>query len=146
MSDIIDTDNPTECGRPPDAVAALTLWGEARGEGLIGIKAVASVIHRRAVMRRILKGMAFDLAVSDVCLTPHQFSCWDGDRFVQSDPEDSQAWEDCDEVARQLVSGDFEPTIIATHYYAQSMVSPPYWTASMEFVGRIGRHLFYRKW
>lgn len=49
-------------------VLTLTVYGEARGEGLDGIAAVTQVILNRAKSSgRIVK---------DVCLEPKQFSCW----------------------------------------------------------------------
>ena len=47
---------------------ARTLWGEARGEPDSGKIAVAWVIRNRAEKS--------GKSIADVCLQPHQFSCW----------------------------------------------------------------------
>lgn len=49
-------------------VIALTLLGEARGEGYSGMYAVASTIAQRSINRKITP--------KQVCLQYKQFSCW----------------------------------------------------------------------
>ena len=49
-------------------VVAMTILGEARGEGKAGMYAVATVINTRAINREITP--------RQVCLQPWQFSCW----------------------------------------------------------------------
>ena len=51
-------------------VIALTLLGEARGEGIEGMAGVASVIQTRAIERK--------QTPTQVCLAPKQFSFWNG--------------------------------------------------------------------
>lgn len=134
-----------ECGMPPDAVAAMTLWGEARGEGWWGLKGVASVIYRRAMRVVSKKEIPIGLAISEVCLAPHQFSCWADGVFAQEFPADkSTQWDDCNLLANMLVDETFEPTIVATHYHANYVT--PYWSKKMQFVGTIGNHLFYKEY
>jgi len=60
----------------PDEVLALTIWGEARGESVEGQIAVANVI-----MNRWKNNLGKYKTVTDVCLEPRQFSCWN-----ESDP------------------------------------------------------------
>ena len=54
-------------------ILSKTIYGEARGElsrfGLASLIAVANVIVNRVRKK-------FALTVADVCLSPHQFSCW----------------------------------------------------------------------
>lgn len=52
----------------PTEVVAMTLLGEARGEGRAGIYAVATVISKRMGNRR--------MTAQQVCLEDWQFSCW----------------------------------------------------------------------
>ena len=52
-------------------VIALTILGEARGEGFEGMAGVASVIQTRAIERK--------QTPSQVCLSPKQFSFWNGE-------------------------------------------------------------------
>ncbi len=49
-------------------VVAMTILGEARGEGKAGMYAVATVINQRAINR--------NKTPKQVCLQPWQFSCW----------------------------------------------------------------------
>lgn len=50
-----------------EEIIGLTLYGEARGEPIDGIIAVANVIKNR---------MRGGKSAHDVCLAPSQFSCW----------------------------------------------------------------------
>ena len=54
-----------------DIYMAKTIWGEARGEGLRGMQAVANVI-----MNRVDRGGWYGASIKDVVLKPLQFSCW----------------------------------------------------------------------
>jgi len=57
--------------RPFDReILARTLWGEARGEGIDGMRAVAHVILNRVADAR------WPGTVAEVCLQPSQFSAW----------------------------------------------------------------------
>ena len=49
-------------------IVALTILGEARGEGKAGMYAVACVIQQRSKNRKITP--------AQVCLQKRQFSCW----------------------------------------------------------------------
>lgn len=51
-------------------VLARTIWGEARGEGIKGQKAVAFVIMER------VRDARWPSAITSVCRQPMQFSCW----------------------------------------------------------------------
>ena len=61
------------------AYLTATLFGEAGGEGIIGIQTVASVIvNRRDYYQAHSKGGSIKL--SDVCLARWQFSFWNNKR------------------------------------------------------------------
>ena len=49
-------------------IVAMTILGEARGEGKQGMYAVACVINQRAINRK--------MTPAQVCLQRKQFSCW----------------------------------------------------------------------
>ena len=53
-----------------EKIVALTILGEARGEGKSGMYAVACVIQKRSINRKLIPHM--------VCWEDNQFSCWDG--------------------------------------------------------------------
>ncbi len=131
-----------------ELLIALTLWYEARSEGPVGMQAVASVIYLRAYARG---GTAppSPHTLARVCSARKQFSCWEL-RDGQLRPtqravprEDDAQFIYCKQLARNMVTGMFVPTVEATHYHASSV--RPYWASSMSLVSRIGNHLFYKE-
>ena len=135
-------------------VVRLTLWGEARGEPVHGIVAVASVIFNRAAWRMSRLDTEHDSMsgfLAGECLRPAQFSCWSDGKFIQQYPESQIAtdleaykWRVCGDVADTMVSGAFEPLVPATHYYAMSIEKAPEWAEGMDFVGRFGNQFFWQ--
>lgn len=126
-------------------IIAETIWREARGEGITGRKAVASVIVNRMRERRKIG--------SAVCLEHEQFSCWNGcvPRFgsmpwsgkVGLCRTDSTIWNECMVLAREVSSGKFKVITSANHYYNPSKCSPS-WSRKMRNVRTIGNHRFGR--
>lgn len=118
-------------------VVALTIYHEARGEGVRGMEAVASVIYNRSVERK--------MSVVDVCLQKDQFSCWKfhevpkGDVVLKMD----RAFEVCMNLAMHLIRGTFKPTLSANHYYNPKKCRPK-WGRAMRCVKVIGNHRFGR--
>lgn len=77
---------------PADTLVAATMWGEARGEGLVGMLAVGGVIYNR-----VATGRGLWSTLTKVCLQPWQFSCWnvnDPNSAKLHDPQnhDPNAW------------------------------------------------------
>jgi len=69
-------------GGPIDAAVdtlARTLWGEARGEPVRGIEAVAAVVVNRVRLAQRRGGMWWGSDIVAVCRKPWQFSCWNAD-------------------------------------------------------------------
>jgi spore germination cell wall hydrolase CwlJ-like protein len=142
--------------RPGEAdrdTLARTLWGEARGEGVTGMAAVACVIVNRmlASSRRLGQGQAAlwwggPDAVS-VCRAPWQFSCWN-----RSDPNraalealaaDAAVLLPARTVADAALDGRLgDATGGADHYHARGL--RPAWVKGRRPVATIGRHVFYR--
>lgn len=123
-------------------VLARTLWGEARGEGSIGMQAVACVILNRA-----RAGGWWGGTVIAVCQKPYQFSCWNKDdpnyRKILSVDEKNMHFATAKRIARRAVPGFLDdPTRGATHYHAAG--ASPYWAKGEKPVAVIGRHIFYR--
>ena len=125
-----------------EQIAARTLWQEARGEPEEGQRAVAHVIVNR------IKDGRWGKSLASVCLARAQFSGWN-----QSDPnrvascilaDDDPALEEFCGMIRQAQSGEDDPTYGSTHYYSTSVIIPPDWAATGEFVVQIGHHRFYR--
>jgi spore germination cell wall hydrolase CwlJ-like protein len=121
--------------------AARTLYGEARGEGPDGMRAVAHVL-----LNRVNDGRWGPTLVA-VCMAPFQFSCWNvGDpnrkllvALREDDPGLELAMDALDDA---MAPGAVDPTAGATHYYADSL-RPPGWTAGARQTAHIGHHLFF---
>ena len=111
----------------PVDVLARTIWGEARGDGRLGMVAVAACILNRAKHPRW-----WGHDVLSVCLQPWQFSCWNADdpnlpKMQQVDGEDVQFAMACD-IARAAIAGVLtDPTRGADSYYDIRMAEPPNW-------------------
>ncbi|WP_157182295.1 cell wall hydrolase [Methylobacterium sp. WSM2598] len=144
---------PALSAPPPDSdsaiaaeilVLARTLYGEARGEPLKGIQAVANVIINRVNSGR------YPNTISKVCLQRRQFSCWNID-----DPNyklisklkfgDNSQFDEIYKVAQSAVMGEL-PNIIgdALHYHATSIT--PSWIKNSpraSEVATIGNHRFW---
>ena len=90
-------------------IIADTLYMEARGEGEIGIRAVATVIYNRA------KGDVTKLEA--VCLAPKQFSCWNNRSKVplRIKASDIRAYSLCVKIEQELKSQKFYPIGNWTH-------------------------------
>ncbi len=117
---------------------ARTIYGEARGEGVQGMQAVANV-----VMNRVAAGQG---TPAEVCLAPYQFSCWlPGNpnlsvilAVTTADPVFVEAMQ----IAAEAVAGTL-PDITggAVNYYNPSLVNPS-WAGSMRVTARIGNQVF----
>jgi len=120
-------------------VWAATVWGEARGEPLLGQVAVAWVVENR---RRDDRWPDSHL---EVCVQPAQFSVW-WDEDVISDlmglSLDSPGFDAALYSTLAVRVGQMrDPTKGATHYYNPDLASPG-WAEDMVETARIGRHRF----
>jgi spore germination cell wall hydrolase CwlJ-like protein len=118
-------------------VIALTILGEARGEGFEGMAGVASVIQTRAIERK--------QTPTEVCLAPKQFSFWNGGvseakkQELLKNPQASNAIR-----LAKLVAEKRMPDVVqgANHYHT-FQVSPK-WSRGEQTVAVIKNHKFYR--
>lgn len=125
---------------------AATVFGEARSEGELGMRAVAHVMVNRV-------GERFGEDLATVILTPRQFSVWNrGDpnrRLVQTlvrEPDryaaDEAQWEQAQRIAREVLSGrSVDPTEGALFYHTQAV--RPRWAPYGRDRQVIGEHVFY---
>lgn len=135
---------------------AVTLYCEARGEGIDGMRMVASVIWNRYQQVPVAVRTVKDL--SNVCRKPWQFSCWnpggpalemyahlEGRLYVRPEGEDGKAWVIANAIAHQMIEHRFKPVTTATHYHAVGIT--PAWVhgESMQYVEGMGRHVFYKE-
>ncbi|WP_084536686.1 cell wall hydrolase [Azospirillum halopraeferens] len=136
-------------GGPVDAAVdtlARTLWGEARGEPVRGIEAVAAVVVNRVRRAERRGGLWWGNDIIAVCRKPRQFSCWNADdpnrpkllAVTAADP----VFATCLRVARRAVAGLLpDPTGGATHYHRIGIT--PSWSIGHAPCAEIGRHVFY---
>jgi hypothetical protein len=135
-----------------DEIVALTLYGEARGEGQMGLEAVASVIVNRVKAKR------FGPTARAVCLAPWQFSCWkesagqadylalihEGQKLA-SGLLDSTI-EGCLHIALEVVDGTLPDSVQgSTHYVTEALykLKPPAWAKGQQPTLKVGRQLFF---
>jgi spore germination cell wall hydrolase CwlJ-like protein len=126
---------------------ALTMWGEARGQGEAGMRAVGHVIHNRWLAKR------HGAHVTDTVSAAWQFSCWNaGDpnraamlniEALSRDSEDYRLWLAAKHVAAEILAGrSADPTGGALFYHTDAV--QPAWSRGVPPVTRIGSHLFFR--
>ena len=124
-------------------VLARTLWGEARGEGDVGMEAVASVVLNRANNPRW-----WGDSVRDVCLKPRQFSTWNPEdpqyerirSVTAADPKFVAARE----VARRALAGEVEDRTGGADHYVNLAVAKPSWARHQPPSAVIGNHTLFR--
>ena len=118
-------------------IVALTLLGEARGEGMEGMAGVASVIQTRMAERH--------QSASQVCLAPKQFSFWNSGvsettkKKLLSTPQGRDALYLADLVVHHQMMSIVKG---ANHYHAVSV--SPKWAKGATLVATIRNHKFYR--
>lgn len=116
---------------------ARTLWGEARGEGEEGMRAVGTVIWNRTAFGR--KGRSVGEAeLAGVCTAPRQFSCWNGGTVPSGFGEQ---WRIARQIQNEMIVNKFAPMGTWTHYYNPN-VATPHWSRSLHNVYTIGNHRF----
>ncbi|MEN5032530.1 cell wall hydrolase [Pseudomonas sp. Ps21-P2] len=129
-------------------VLARTVYGEARGEGLAGMVAVAWTIRNRVNdgQEKSWWGEGY----AGVCQKPYQFSCWNrGDpnypflSGARQIPFSELA--QCQIAADQVIDGKVpDPTGGATHYYATTLSKAPEWAARAKRTLKLGDHVFFK--
>ena len=134
---------------------ALTIWAEARGEGLDGQRAVAWVIRNRWQnpgwwSRQRGDGIPDD-TITAVCRDPHQFSCW-----YPSDPQYSRLFlpatrERLDyqlarKVGEEVLAAPPEADFTggADHYCTKAVARSTRWARGRKPIRVIGNHQFYQ--
>ena len=139
-----------------ERIVALTLLGEARGEGLDGMLAVGMVVQQRSIERK--------KRPATICLQPKQFSCWNGMGIRQAErkwfTEDKNATAYARELARRIVKGeelDRSKVGFANHFHAieweyienedgekEKVLKLPYWAKDQNATKTVGNHIFYK--
>lgn len=132
-------------------VMARTLWGEARGEGLEGMEAVARVIINRYKAKKWFTGYRVEdgrkiPGIKETCLKKAQFSCWNKNDvnypLLLKVDERNEAFRLCLKIAEKAIDGrlpDF--TNNATFYHTRAV--KPIWALHRSPCYETGGHLFY---
>lgn len=126
---------------------ARTVWGEARGEGVEGMQAVACVIMNRLAISIAKDGYWWGNNVIQICQKPYQFSCWNRSdpnyrKLINVDESDIH-FASAVRVANRAIAGTLgDTTSGATHYHASGV--SPYWAKGEKPLAVIGTHIFYR--
>ena len=121
-----------------ERTAALTVWGEARGEDEAGRRAVAWGLRTRLDTGR------WGSTLDAVCKAKWQFSCWNANdpnrAKMEALPEDDPVYVECLRVVREVMASpsNDDPTNGATHYFAV-----PMWAVDKTPVLTHGRHWFF---
>lgn len=110
------------------------IYHEARGEGVDGMQAVALVTLNRAAQN--------DTTICDVVYKRKQFSWTNTVKHVRQKLTDN--YDTVHHVASDAVAGRIvDITSGATHYHTTRV--KPYWAKTLDKIGQVGRHIFYRK-
>lgn len=126
---------------------ARTIFGEARGEGLLGMEAVANVIMNRLAISNDKGGYWWGNSVKDICQKPFQFSCWnihDPNRAqcLIVDPAD-RIFAAALDIAADAVDGTLKDATGGATSYCTTTVHPE-WADQMIQTCIIRHHVFYR--
>lgn len=125
-----------QCFAESNSVNAIakTLYHEARGEGEVGIRAVASVIMNRASK----SGKVTAEACAKEVKRKYQFSCWNNKFELPAGK--GKSWDTCVKIAKEIEAGSFKKTHSFTHYFAFKNCNPKWAKGKKAIV--IGNHKF----
>ena len=127
-------------------ILARTVWGEARGEGLGGMIAVAwAVLNRATIAAQQVRKQFGDGSIAAACLVPLQFSCWNASDpnlpYLKLQTLDAPPFQLAYLAALSAITGNVpDPTQGATHYFNPDKVEPE-WAEGKPYVS-IGHHRF----
>ena len=132
-------------------ILARTIYGEARGEGKIGMEAVACVIMNRTKSNKWFTGYEIKAgckipSVAQTCLKKYQFSCWNSNdpncALIKRIDERSSLFRQCLQVAHRALNGSLKDFTNGALYYHSKDVKP-HWAANKMPCLIIGNHIFY---
>lgn len=124
---------------------SMLIWGEARGEDIVGKQAVAWVVRNRVYAAR-----NYGKDWTGVMLKKKAFSCFNEKDVNREKVEevmfDRKTWKEFKigfNIAIMIHLGfGFDPTIGATHYFNKRL--SPSWARKMIKTAVIGEHVFYK--
>jgi spore germination cell wall hydrolase CwlJ-like protein len=126
-------------------IMAKTMYGEARGDyargkgGIVSLIAVGNVIMNRA--------NESGKSITEVCLKPRQFSCWNEDdpnrKVIENVTFTDKIYRICFITAAKIIFEEIlDITHGANHYYSCHMKRPPHWAEDKTPISKIGSHIF----
>lgn len=137
---------PKEDLNKDDLIVAATLWGEARGEGVNGMKAVANVIRNRADSKK--------KTPKEIVLQKKQFSMWNDttvDNFLNKinksilkNPSEGTAWENAKEIVKKYVKVKGPDNTNGAQFYHTTSIKPNWDYNKLKYTTTIGNHKFYK--
>lgn len=117
------------------------LYHEARGEGAIGMKAVANVIHNR------YEHPAYPSTYCGVINQRKQFSYTLEDKpkgeVLKVVHRDKNAYQTAEQIADEMLEGKFQKFLPSTVLWYTTYKVKNYWTKTKKVVVQIGTHKFY---
>lgn len=125
-------------------VLLITVFGEARGEGEKGQRAVAWVIRNRSELNRPYWGGS---NIANVCKHSQQFECWLPTKMREIEEaihsSGKAEYEAIDRWLPNVFTGS-DPTGGADHFNNPDKEGYPPWTKNCRKLIKIGRHQFYK--
>jgi len=142
---------------PDQDTLARTVWGEARGEGDIGMQAVAAVVMNRCAAAQAYLAahpdknqhpLYGDGTSASACKMPWQFSCWNANdpnrpKLLAVDNTDPQFAIALDVAAQAIAGGLADPTGGALYYKINAIPWPSAWGTEVAPTAVIGNQSFY---
>lgn len=135
---------PKEQALSPTNIVLATLTGEARGEGVEGMKAVLNVLNNRLKFAKVS-----DLnKLKDVALQDMQFSIWNNlndeekAQFVNQMRKTPQ-WNVANSLLTDLKTGKLEDNTNGATFYFNPDKARPNWSKKFKLTTTIGNHDFY---
>lgn len=127
-------------------VLARTIYGEARGEGISGQEAIASVVLNRVARAQQCGGFWWGNTIAEVCQKPWQFSCWNTRDpnlpVIKAVKDSTPAFATCKRIALRATAGLLaDRTNGATHYHTKRL--RPKWSIGKIPCAELGSHFFY---
>jgi N-acetylmuramoyl-L-alanine amidase len=115
---------------------AKNMYHEAKGEGEIGMMAVAQVTLNR------LKTGVWGNTVCDVVMSPYQFS-WTLKKDIKWKHPKGEHWENAKVMAENVLKNGARLKTLSNALYFHATYVNPRWASQKYIVSRIGNHIFY---
>ena len=134
-------------------ILARTIYGEARGEGVEGMEAVACVVMNRYKSHKWFCGYTIQdgnkiPSVAQTCLKKFQFICWNKNdpnlRKIKNVTPEDKIFKHCLKIARSAVCGNLKDFTGGAVYYHTKNIKPK-WADGKIPCYEVKNHLFYKE-